>query len=184
MYQVFWEGPLLKRGSVIGRCSKNGTHMRSVHVQRHDTAYRRLFFEVQKCVTCLIFEHFIYLFLIFTVLLGRGQRLYSEWWAMLGDCMFVTVDPFVTSGNHFDGAREHPHSISCFLLSRPKSCSQYFLVYWRFGRFCIDFEISCESIHWHLYRSIQILNIHLLLYTSDLEAWHTVSCPLPTWDLR
>ena len=46
-----------KRGSVIGRCSKNDTHMRSVHVQRHDTAYRRLFFEVQKCVTCLIFEH-------------------------------------------------------------------------------------------------------------------------------
>ena len=41
---------------VIGRCSKNDTHMRSVHVQRHDTAYRRLFFEVQKCVTCLIFE--------------------------------------------------------------------------------------------------------------------------------
>ena len=41
---------------MIGRCSKNDTHMRSVHVQRHDTAYRRLFFEVQKCVTCLIFE--------------------------------------------------------------------------------------------------------------------------------
>ena len=43
---------------MIGRCSKDDTHMRSVHVQRHDTAYRRLFFEVQKCVTCLIFEQF------------------------------------------------------------------------------------------------------------------------------
>ena len=41
---------------MIGRCSKDDTHMRSVQVQRHDTAYRRLFFEVQKCVTCLIFE--------------------------------------------------------------------------------------------------------------------------------